>query len=313
MNDRIWKCKTCGLEFTSKAKLDKHRKESGEAQPRNMSKVCPLCGEYYTTTKRQHSLVCKAKSHGPHRWTEEEKKYLSEKRKKYLKEHPDEHPWKKSSKFKSEPCEHLKDILRQHGIFFLEEQSLVNIKENYSIDIVIPEIKLGIEVNGNQHYDTKTSKLKPYYQKRHDIIEAAGTKLLEIHYTKVYDNEFIMRLCSQLDDKLPSKQLCESLCRFESCQPYFDLKAKKEFLKKEKEQKALGENQIDATGKINRNVLPESELEKRKDLILNCGVDLKKFGWVDKVAKEVNLSRHQIKDVVNHFHLDVFRRKLSSS
>lgn len=315
MNNIVWKCKTCGLEFSSKSKLDKHRKDSGEAKPRDKSKVCPLCGEHYETTKRQHSLICKALPHGPHHWTEEEKKYLSEKRKEYLRNHPDEHPWKQSSKFKSVPCEKLKDDLRKYGIPFLEEQGLANIEENYSIDIVIPEIRLGIEINGNQHYDTKTGKLKPYYQKRHDIIEAAGTKLLEIHYTKVYDNEFIMRLCSQLDDKLPSKQLCESLCRFESCQPYFDAKAKREAVKQEKLlllQKAKEEGHLDRNGRLNNNMVSFKELEERKRLILEAGIDLKKFGWVGKVSEKTGLSKHQIEDVVKHFNLDVFKRKLST-
>lgn len=36
------------------------------------------------------------------------------------------------------------------------------------------------------------------------------------------------------------------------------------------------------------------EFEKRKQLILNCGVDVHKFGWVSKVTKATGLSKHQI-------------------
>lgn len=53
---------------------------------------------------------------------------------------------------------------------------------HYSIDIAFPDIKLGIEINGNQHYDRK-GNLLPYYQERHDLITQAGWKLIELHYS----------------------------------------------------------------------------------------------------------------------------------
>ena len=64
------------------------------------------------------------------------RKKLSEIRKKYLNENPDKHPWKKSDKFKSVPCEKFKNILKQHGLTFVEEyQPLSN--RFFSIDISI--------------------------------------------------------------------------------------------------------------------------------------------------------------------------------
>ena len=49
-----------------------------------------------------------------------------------------------------------------------------------NIDIAFPDIKLGIEINGNQHYNSDGT-LKDYYQERHNLIEEAGWKLLEVH------------------------------------------------------------------------------------------------------------------------------------
>lgn len=121
--------------------------------------------------------------------TEETKKHLSEKRKEYLKNNPESHCWKSNNKFKSEPCEYFKNILRRKNISFIEEyQPLEN--RFFSIDVVFLNNKIGIEINGNQHYN-KDGTLKKYYQERHNLIEKEGWKLYEIPYLKVYDNKFI--------------------------------------------------------------------------------------------------------------------------
>ena len=36
--------------------------------------------------------------------------------------------------------------------------------------------------------------LSQYYQTRHDLIEATGIKLIEIHYANVYHDKFIEKL-----------------------------------------------------------------------------------------------------------------------
>lgn len=112
---------------------------------------------------------------------EETKKLMSEKRKKYLKENPDKHPWKNRNKSISEPCEKVKCFLSNQGIEFVPEWTPLT-DRHYSIDIAFPDIKLGIEINGNQHYDAK-GNLLPYYQERHDLITKAGWTLLELHYS----------------------------------------------------------------------------------------------------------------------------------
>lgn len=116
--------------------------------------------------------------------TEETKRLISKNRKKYLQEHKDEHVWKRNDKFISVPCEYLKDELRKKNIKFVEEFSPFD-DYNYSVDIAWPNEKIGIEVNGNQHYNNDGT-LTEYYQKRHNIFEERGWKLYEIHYTKCY-------------------------------------------------------------------------------------------------------------------------------
>jgi very-short-patch-repair endonuclease/endogenous inhibitor of DNA gyrase (YacG/DUF329 family) len=114
------------------------------------------------------------------------KKKISIGRKKYLKENPDKHPWKSLNKFISKPCEYLKDRLREKNISFVCEYSpFVDLGRMYSVDIAFPNEKIGIEVNGNQHYNNDGT-LKKYYQDRHDFFVDNGWKLIEIFYTTVY-------------------------------------------------------------------------------------------------------------------------------
>lgn len=95
--------------------------------------------------------------------------------------------------------------MRDRDIDF-EEEALVVPGKNYSVDIAFPKAMLIVEINGNQHYNLDTMELLPYYQKRHEEIEALGWEVLEVPYNQSYSEEFRMGLCRQLDAKLSSKQ-----------------------------------------------------------------------------------------------------------
>lgn len=90
---------------------------------------------------------------------------------------------------KSKPCEHLKTLLVERGIRFTEEFLPLS-DRLFRIDIAFPNEKIGIEINGNQHYETNGT-LKKYYQERHDLIEKSGWKLFELHYSVVYNRAVI--------------------------------------------------------------------------------------------------------------------------
>lgn len=128
--------------------------------------------------------------------TEESRKIISQKRKEYLKANPDKHVWKNNNKFKSNPCEHFKNLLKENNINFVSEFEPLN-DRLFSIDIAFPSIKLGLEINGNQHYN-KDKSLKPYYQKRKDLIVTAGWKLYDIHYSLVFKKEITDQLINEL-------------------------------------------------------------------------------------------------------------------
>lgn len=118
--------------------------------------------------------------------TEETKKNLSEKRKQWLKDNPDKHPWRNKDKFKSKPCEKVKEFLTRLNIPFIEEYQPEIDGRSFSIDIALPDKMIALEINGNQHYE-RDGTLKSYYQERHDLLEANGWNVYEIHYSACFN------------------------------------------------------------------------------------------------------------------------------
>lgn len=127
--------------------------------------------------------------------TEETKRKLSKARTKYLADNGLKPFYNKAQQKSSWLCETVKQQLKEKGIVFVEE--FMPLKEQgryFSIDIAIPERKIAFEINGRQHYDAKWNLL-PYYQNRHNLIEAQGWKVHEIKYDKNYMNivEYIIK------------------------------------------------------------------------------------------------------------------------
>lgn len=215
--------------------------------------------------------------------TDEFRRKISEGRKKYLKENPDKHPWKRSDKFKSEPCEYLKDRIRNEGIDFVEEfQPLED--RFFSIDIFFPSKGIGIEVNGNQHYN-RDGTLKKYYQERHDLIESSGIKLIEIPHLNVY-----------------KFSLEEILCVSDGVTKYTNFKDKKK--------KEITKQQIQ---KRNAKMDELSQLViERRILLDESRIDITKYGWVSKVAKLWDMYPQKVNAFVKSYYpdLDFFKEKL---
>lgn len=219
--------------------------------------------------------------------TDESKRKISEKRIIYLNENPDLHPWKNNNKFKSKPCELVKNFLKEKNISFIDEYNPI-IDKNYSIDIAFPDIKLGIEINGNQHYDND-GNLKDYYKNRHELIENEGWKLLEIHYMFVY---------TRLDELLHIIDIKEQP---DYSQYFNDIKNKK--ILKEEKNIENEKNRI-----INReNVLKKriEKIEERKTLIRNStDIDYSKSGWGIKLSKILGISSQKTVKFVKEHMLD---------
>jgi hypothetical protein len=130
--------------------------------------------------------------------TDELRNHLSAKRKEYLQNNPESHPWRKGNRNKSVPCEKFKEKLKEYNIEFVEEYIPLS-NRSFSIDIAIPNKMIGIEINGQQHYDN-TGKLKPYYQERHDLIQSQGWILYEIHYSLIWNDLLFTDIISKINN-----------------------------------------------------------------------------------------------------------------
>lgn len=283
-----------------------------------MTKKCPYCGSVYTN-KRKHFVVCPNRAHGQHRWTEEEKHRLSEKRKAFLRNNPDKHPWRmhRYDKFVSKPCEYLKNKLRELNIEFEEEVVMPQIGRNFSIDIFIPKLKMGIEVNGNQHYDS-FGQLTPYYQERHDVIEQGGIKLIELPYTSCYHEETLESIELLWRNWNLNCLLNSKICEFESRQQYYvmkrsELKQCKDAEVKARYDTARREGKLNSLGRIQSNKTSISQWNTYKALIEESNVDITKFGWVKKVSQITGLTKRQIRNTVRKFDMTCFGRAAPSN
>lgn len=172
-----------------------------------------------TRARKEGLLSCRNKSEANkmsnkigHLHTEDTKNKQSVLQRNYLTNNPDKHPWRKHSKYVSVPCEHFKSILRNRGIKF-EEEFQPGQGKNYSIDITIGNV--GIEINGNQHYQ-KDGSLKPYYKERQDFLESIGWTIINVPYKKVYDKTFVDNLVSKVVPKVGVEPTSLSAVDFES-------------------------------------------------------------------------------------------------
>lgn len=286
---RIRKCSFCSIEISNETRgsIGGHIRwcKSNPNRKQRKEKTCLRCGISFNS-RGKRCVECKK---FPIVFSEERKNNLSIKRKDFLKKNPDKHPWKNNSKFISVPCEYLKTYLNSKGISFVSEWNPLE-DRNFSIDICFPDLKFGIEVNGNQHYN-KDGTLAEYYQKRHDLITDAGWTLIELHYTSVYNHELIDSVI-----KIGNQP---------SYEKYFEILRLK----------AVKEKTLAPGEKI---LLREAiRWEPYKDLVLNSGIDFSKFGWVNKVSKllgkkQQNVSKWMKRYLPEFYELKCFKRKFSA-
>jgi hypothetical protein len=258
--------------------LNPGRKPNKNSLPKN----CTICGNEFIGRGKTCSKKC------ANTVTDDTKQILSKKRKKYLKENPEKHPWKRENKQSSVPCNNVKEYLTNRNIQFVHEFTPL-LDRAFSIDIVFLHIKTGIEINGNQHYD-EFGKLKPYYQERHDLIEKAGWKLIEVHYSQCFNDESISKFLN-FDIPHDDSGMIES---------YFEQKRIRNSLK-------VSVNTLPRGQKV--KLKTQQKWEYLKDEIFKHSIDFSKYGWVTKVAKILKISPQKINGWMKHYHPDFFEKE----
>lgn len=159
--------------------------------------------------------------------SDETKQKISKGRKKYLNDNPDKHPWKMNNKFISKPCEIFKEKLKNKNIIFIEEYQPIK-ERYYSIDIAFPNKLVGIEINGNQHYNNDGT-LKEYYLNRNNILIQNGWEIINIHYSVIYVNELINKIIEDIEKNSLNKYELEFYTK-----KHFELKRERKNVNKKK-------------------------------------------------------------------------------
>jgi len=129
-------------------------------------------------------------------WSNEMKKRHSEIMKEVWRDRSNNY-YKEHTHYISKPCEHFKSIMKEEGYEFISEHRPLFPDRHFRIDISFPDKKIGIEINGTQHYENK--QLKPYYQERHNLICESGWVLYEIPYNLAWNRDFVFNFLKNIE------------------------------------------------------------------------------------------------------------------
>lgn len=199
--------------------------------------------------------------------TEEHKQKIREGYYRWMNQHRDE--FLNYSRGQSKACEHFKDILRKNNISFIEEYAPYWKERGFRLDIAFPNEKIGIEINGTQHYNSN-GELNEESVEKQKFFEDRGWKIIQVYYQDSYKER-----PNCLNDilKLPIRDK-------NYIQKDFDIRLKKQeelLIKKQQHLQKLIE-------------IKNRYIELFEDLINNSGIDFSKFGW-SGLAKKYLISK----------------------
>lgn len=157
----------------------------------------------------------------PRKHSDETKKKLSEIRKKYLKENPDKVPYllNHSSK-ESYPEKYFTEVFTNENINVIKYYRI----GIYELDFCIPEKKIDIEIDGNQHYDD--IKISESDKRRNLFLENDGWDIIRIKWSDyqrmaTYEKAlYIKNIKEYIDDLIdikPSIKLKEKTKSYTKC------------------------------------------------------------------------------------------------
>lgn len=236
------KCKWCEKEFENRFKLGGHQTWC-EHNP-NLEKQ-----------KKKLSTANKGKQ-----LSEEHKEKISKSRIEYLKANPDKVPYKLNHKHKETyPEKYFKKVLKGFIKQYRVDGTL------YEIDFANPKTKLGIEIDGEQHYVDK--RIVQHDIKRTNVLENKGWKIIRIRWS-----EFTLLA------KEDKEKVITDLLKY-SIDPTQKLISNKQYrkllLEKENERKKIEK---------------ENHIKERKEFIINSGIDLQKRGSLVILSEKLNIT-----------------------
>jgi len=291
-----WECSVCHLILNTKRELKEHRKSHSRSSFKiKENRICQFCGLQRFTTKEgmtYHEKYCTSNPNRciphSHPVSEDVKKRISEKQKEN---------YKGRSRFNidrsQEPYseKYFREWLDKENIEYKKNFHV----DRFFLDFAFPDKKLYFEVNGEQHY-RKMYNGRDYRERdkeRADILTNFGwVCLATIRWAEFRALQISERNIAL--DKLKHAIQTSTVVDFEFSY-IFDSKYKKSI----KREEAIKLGKVNSLGRVCSNKITDEEMNFRKEAILSSGVDLSKFGWVEKVSNATGLTRRQIYKIVN--------------
>lgn len=256
---------------------------------------CKWCGKEWLVTQsgfHNHENHCKCnpnslpvKAHIP---TDETKKKISESRKQYIEEHPDEIPFKLNhSSKKSYPEKYFEELFEREHIPLKYHLQV----GRYELDFYNEELMKYIEIDGEQHFSD--------YMINHDI--ERNNFLLQLGWSGLRIRWAEYKKLSLIEKKSVIDNIKLFMTTASNITPIINFQSK-HHLDKERMlrlETARENGTLNYKGHFSNTKLSFNDIEDRKRLIINSGVDLTKFGWIEKVSKVTGLTRRQIYKIVN--------------
>ena len=328
-----WVCQYCGYRCNTRRLLFDHYKSCAKKQqqpvdvlgrPINPNRVIK-CKE----TKQQRMALGLYK---PRIVSDQTRQKISVARKQYLAAHHVKYNWMGPLKHLSYAEQYFYDIVHAkcQSVHWANNYRV----SYYKLDFANLDTKVYFEVDGEQHYDEyglmhDADRTKKLADRGWFLIARVRWKhfcnlsqLQKDEYVETLINQFMSNSTNTLQ-VLPEIKLTSSDSKKASI-PLAEYKAlrkakaierdrQRQLVYQQKRMEAQREGLIRSDGYISGTGTPLSEWNRRKDLILTCGVDLTQFGWVEKVIKCTGLSKRMIENTLSKFPDDFdgkyFRRK----
>lgn len=295
--DGGWCCRVCHNYFRTRKELQVHRQEANHTKAVKSRSIyeCKFCHKIWETTKEGgscHERYCIDNPNRvvqkPHIISEDTRRRIAEKQK---------------NNYKGRACFNINRGQEPYSEkYFREwlEKEHIEYKKNYHVDrffldFAFPDKQIYFEINGEQHYRKMYNGRdhQEYDKERESILLAQGWRCIaHIRWSK---------FCALSIDERSSMLSCLRAAIYTAsvadCAFSYNTDKLTEYRRLKDEAIKLGK--INCLGRICNNKITDEEMNNRKNAIINSGVDLSKFGWVERVSKVTGLTRRQIYKIVN--------------
>lgn len=250
-------CQYCGKEIANQGCLKLHEAHCIKNPNHQLSKTQE--NKLYKDNKRDKNGKIQSYWLGKH-LSEEHKQKIRKGLQNWKNTHQEE--FLQYSRSKSKCCENFKQYLRNNNIDFVEEYIPYPNERLYSLDISFPDEKIGIEINGSQHYDNKGNLNQTTLDKQ-KFFEDRGWKIIQIYYRWCYG---VLNTNKEINS-------------------IFDLPIHNKNYVKEIYKRSYKKQQEQILKDKQKQQIEENHKQIIYNLINNSGIDFSKSGWSTQATK----------------------------